>query len=212
MLQWGFVTVSLLFLLCEGSHGWSNETRQQAYMEVCVQLAQAAVKDGGAPYGAVIVDPEKNEIIVQGNNHASSNPIWHGEMDALNKLAGMVEKEGLTVYQVAPKLELYTSAEPCSMCMSALAWSGIGRVYYGTSIPFIASQGLNQISIRAKDVIKSTPFEEIGLVGGVLNETTNKLYTRPVVAGHRQTVHHHHYHHYHEPHGHSHPHGHFDPH
>ena len=114
-----------------------------------MQLAQAAVKDGGAPYGAVIVDPEKNEIIVQGNNHASSNPIWHGEMDALNKLAGMVEKEGLTVYQVAPKLELYTSAEPCSMCMSALAWSGIGRVYYGTSIPFIASQGLNQISIRA---------------------------------------------------------------
>ncbi len=201
MLHCVFVTICLLFLLFESSHGWSNETQQRAYMQVCVQLAQAAVKSGGSPYGAVIVDPERNEIIVQGNNHASSNPIWHGEMDALNKLAGTLEKEGLTVYQVAPKLELYTSAEPCSMCMSALAWSGIGRVYYGTSIPFIANQGLNQISIRAKDVIKSTPFEEIGLVGGVLNETTNKLYMRSGVAGH----HHHDNHHHYGPYGHFHP-------
>ena len=170
-----------------------------------MQLAEEAVKSGGAPYGAVIVDPGKGEIVVKGNNHASINPIWHGEMDALNKLAEIVGKDGESVYEVAPKLELYTSAEPCSMCMSALAWSGIGRVYYGTSIPFIANQGLNQISIRAKDVIKSTPFEEIGLVGGVLNETTNKLYMQKAVHNYIDL-------HHHGGHDHSHSHGHFGPH
>ena len=170
------INIFLILLFANYTFAWSNNTQQEAYMRVCVELAKESEKNGDAPYGAVIVDPDKNEIIVKGNNHASINPIWHGEMDALNKLSETIDKDGISVYQIAPKLELYTSAEPCSMCMSALAWSGIGRVYYGTSIPFIASQGLNQISIRAEEVIKSTPFEEIGLIGGVLNETTNKLY------------------------------------
>ena len=161
---------------CKSKYRWSNETRQKAYMMICVLLAHNAVKKGGEPYGAVIVDPEKNKIIARGKNRASSNPIWHGEMDALNNLEKTLKKKGLSVYKIAPKLELYTSAEPCPMCMSAFAWAGIGRVYYGSSIPFLVSQGRNQILIRAKDVIKSTPFQYIELVEGILKETTNKLY------------------------------------
>merc|ERR1711934_184337 len=115
-------------------------------MRHAVVLAKEAVGAGGSPYGALIVDPARNEVIATGRNHAAHNPIWHGEMAAIANLSSLIKP---SVYNVAPTLELYTTAEPCPMCMSAIVWSGFGRVIYGTSIPFIVSQGQKQIQMRA---------------------------------------------------------------
>ena len=113
-------------------------------MRQTIELAKESVHNGQSPYGALIVDPSTQSILVEGKNHASQNPIWHGEMDAINRLAEYLENNGgKSVYQVAPNLELYTSAEPCPMCMSTIEWSGFGRVYYGTSIPYLMREHHN---------------------------------------------------------------------
>ena len=137
---------------------------------------------------------------MKGRNHAGHNPIWHAEMDAIHGLNNLLPKN-TSVYAVEKDLELYTSAESCSMCMSAITWSGFGRVIYGTSIPYIESQGQNQIDIRSVEVAKaSSKFANTTVIGGILAEETNKLYQRNskyrkfVVENHLHVHHHSHFH------------------
>ena len=194
MVLWWVVHLNIGTSTRFDGFSWSNETEQTAYMRECVKLAKASVASGNSPYGAVIVDPRDHRIIVTGQNHAAANPIWHGEMDAINRLAGVLEARNKTVYEEAKFLELYTSAEPCSMCMSALAWSGIGRVYYGTSIPYIAAEGLDQISIRATTVAEATEFHpSIRVIGGILRNETDLLYKQLKEDGYDLGHHHHHH-------------------
>jgi tRNA(Arg) A34 adenosine deaminase TadA len=154
---------------------WSNATMQASFMRRCIELAVKAQEEGAQPYGALIADPASATVVAEGYNAASRNPLWHGETAAIQNLSST----GVNVYEVAPKLELYTTAEPCAMCMSAISWSGFGAVYYGTSIPFIESQGAPQIDIRAVDVLASSTTLEHNttVVGGVLNNETDPLYT-----------------------------------
>ena len=194
---------------------WSNRTAQEYYMRIAIELAKEAVASGGSPYGALIVDPvasggspygalivdpRKSKVVVKGRNHAGHNPIWHAEMDAINGLNNLLP-QNTSVYAVAKDLELYTSAESCSMCMSAITWSGFGRVIYGTSIPYIESQGQNQIDIRSVEVAKaSAKFANTTVIGGILAEETNKLYQRNskyrkfIEESHRHIHHHSHVH------------------
>merc|ERR1712008_14267 len=137
-------------------------------------MGREARDAGGGPYGAIIVDPSKG-ILAEGRNHASQDPIWHGEMSAISNLSVVLRPA--SVYEAAPRLELYTSAEPCPRCMSAISWSGFGRVVYGSSIPFIEKQGGKQIDIRAAEIVARS-HQEILLEGGVLANETDALYQR----------------------------------
>ncbi len=81
-------------------------------------------KEGG-PFGAVIVD-KQNNIIANGNNKVllNNDPTAHAEIVAIReacKKLGTYDLSGCT---------LYTSCEPCPMCLSAIIWSGIKDVYY----------------------------------------------------------------------------------
>ena len=69
---------------------WSNGTMQARHMRRCIALAKQAVAEGGAPYGALIADPTTGAVVAEGRNHAGVNPIWHGEMDAITRLAAGV--------------------------------------------------------------------------------------------------------------------------
>lgn len=172
-----------------GGEPWSDDQQQAKFMRQCIALAQEAVESGGSPYGALIADPESGEVVATGRNDAALNPIWHGETAAIANLSAILGGE-TSVYEVAPKLELYTTAEPCAMCMGAIAWSGFGRVYFGTSIPFITGQGQNQIQIRATTISDAANFTNSSVFGGVLANETNPLY-----ESYESTAHHHHDHH-----------------
>jgi tRNA(Arg) A34 adenosine deaminase TadA len=66
------------------------------------------------PFGAVIVHRESGDTVAEGWNRSMINPIWHGEIDAINALFG-------SGYKVdGSELTLYTTAEPCPMCMAAI--------------------------------------------------------------------------------------------
>ena len=108
--------------------------------------------------------------------------IWHGEMAAIANLSALVYPKPLS--SLRPEtLELYTTAEPCSMCMSAVIWSGFGRVVFGSSIPFLANRGhLSQISIRAQAVADAAaPAND--RCRCYFEENTSRVLKRPPCSG-----------------------------
>lgn len=137
------------------------------YMRQAIAMAQLAPK---VPYGAVLVERATGNVVAKGVNRHMENPIFHGEIDAINRCAAdhpAIDWLGL---------DLYTTAEPCAMCQSAVAWLGIGRVFYGSSIPFLQRQGLRQIDIRAEEVARRAPFRTIEITGGLLEAECNQLF------------------------------------
>ena len=123
-----------------------------------------------APFGAIIVRPGMGEVLANGYNQMTKNPVLHGEIDAINNCAKKYPNIDWTT------LALYTTAEPCPMCQSAILWAGIANVYYGTSIPYLKTRGWNQIDIRADQVVQKAPFRHCKVTGGILETECNRLF------------------------------------
>mgnify|MGYP004586548465 FL=1 len=97
------------------------------FMNIAKQNAERGIKEKeGGPFGAVIVDKD-GKIIANGNNQVlkQNDPTAHAEMVAIRNACKKLEKYDLSGYT------LYTSCEPCLMCLSAIIWSNIKEVYYG---------------------------------------------------------------------------------
>jgi len=122
------------------------------------------------PFGAVIVRSDTGEIVAEGWNRTAINPTWHGEIDAINRLAAA----GLAAH--GRDLVLYTTAEPCPMCMAAILWSEIGTVVFGASIRYLQQQGWRQIDILADEVARRSLGWSCSLIGGVLEAECEALF------------------------------------
>lgn len=122
------------------------------------------------PFGALIVDEGDGTILSEGWNKSSLNPMWHGEVDAINSLmAAGLDLQGKI-------LTLYTTAEPCPMCQAAALWSGIEKVVYGTSIRTLQRLGWQQIDIQAEEVIRRSPGWNCTIIGGILEQECDSLF------------------------------------
>jgi tRNA(Arg) A34 adenosine deaminase TadA len=122
------------------------------------------------PFGAVLVRTMTGEVLAEGHNRTAASPTFHGEIDVINRLAA--GQPGVDW----GSLVLYTTAEPCPMCQSAVEWAGIPWVVYGSSIPFLQGLGWWQIDIRAGEVARRTPFRRTAVLGGVLAKECNALF------------------------------------
>jgi tRNA(Arg) A34 adenosine deaminase TadA len=108
-----------------------------------MKKAIAQAKLGQTPYAAVLVDTSENYVVVH-NTTKIDGPQAHAEMNAIKQI------KQLKPYN--PKdLKLYSTVEPCPMCMSALVWTGIGQLIYGASIDDAAKYG-HQIHISSKEI------------------------------------------------------------
>lgn len=144
---------------------------QMAQHEAFMRLAIAEARGNPRyPFGAVIVRPDTGEVLGQGVNDSAANPTLHGEIACLNDY---VRRNGSRGWE---RVVLYTTAEPCSMCMSALVWAGIGGVVFASSIDGITRAGIDQIRIRAKAVVDASPFYDGLLLGGVLAAETDRMF------------------------------------
>ena len=96
------------------------------YMKLAKEMAENGINNNeGGPFGAVITDKEGN-IIAKGNNQVLKNndPTAHAEVVAIRNAC-----KALNTYDLSECI-LYTSCEPCPMCLSAIIWSNIKEIYY----------------------------------------------------------------------------------
>ncbi len=122
------------------------------------------------PFGAVITHADSGEVVARGKNAARINPTLHGEIACLNNY---IASHGNTNWD---KLILYTTGEPCPMCMSALTWAGIGGVVFASSIATLIKAGIGQIGISAQSVIQASDFYRPALLGGILESETDTMF------------------------------------
>ena len=98
------------------------------YMKIAKELSEDNLKTNvGGPFGACVVKDGK--IIGEGSNHVLSNndPTAHAEVMAIRDACKNINSYDLN------GCELYTSCYPCPMCLSAIIWSNIKKVYYGNT-------------------------------------------------------------------------------
>ena len=97
------------------------------FMQRAIELSIESINSGGGPFGSVIVKDDK--IISEGMNRVTVNndPTAHGEITAIRQACKKLNTFDLNGY------ELYTNCEPCPMCLSAIYWSHIDKVYYANT-------------------------------------------------------------------------------
>ena len=97
------------------------------FMQRAIELSIESINSGGGPFGSVIA--KGNEIISEGMNRVTlnSDPTAHGEIIAIRQACKKLNTFNLTGY------ELYSNCEPCPMCLSAIYWSHINKVYYANT-------------------------------------------------------------------------------
>jgi len=91
-----------------------------------IEIALDGIEKGGGPFGAVIA--KNGKIISESNNEVvnSTDPTAHAEILAIRRACTLLGTHNLTGY------DLYASCEPCPMCLGAVYWSGISRVFYAS--------------------------------------------------------------------------------
>jgi tRNA(Arg) A34 adenosine deaminase TadA len=99
----------------------------EKFMMEAIRLSVENVDSGGGPFGAVIVKDGK--IIARGVNRVTSqnDPTAHAEVTAIREASKILNTFSLQ------GCEIYTSCEPCPMCLAAIYWARIDRIYYGNT-------------------------------------------------------------------------------
>ena len=97
------------------------------FMRKAIELSVENVKNGGGPFGAVIV--KGDEIVATGVNRvtAHNDPTAHAEVSAIREACRRLGTFDLS------GCEIYTSCEPCPMCLGAIYWAHLDKIYYGNN-------------------------------------------------------------------------------
>lgn len=125
-------------------------------MRRAIALSEESVKNGGGPFGAVIA--RNGEIIAEASNKVTidCDPTAHAEVSAIrlaSKQLGTFDLSGC---------EIYTSCEPCPMCLGAIYWAHLDRIYYANNRSDAAAIGFDddfiykELELKLED--RSTPI------------------------------------------------------
>jgi tRNA(Arg) A34 adenosine deaminase TadA len=136
-----------------------------------MRMAIDEARQADFPFGAVIV--RDGSVIARGRNlgRTTDDPTAHGEMVAIRRCLadhGSAALRGST---------LYTSGEPCAMCMGAVLWCHMGRLVFAASIAQLATK-IDQIMLSSAELAAKAPLAPIAITGGVLADEAVALFVK----------------------------------
>jgi tRNA(adenine34) deaminase len=172
--------VGRFFVLVFGvlGFGMGINRRDDALMRELVRYtARTLETERPVPFGALIVHSTTGDVLMRGLNAVAveNDPSAHAELHtvrkATKKLARVAGTRALTGYT------LYSTCEPCPMCMANALWAGLDRVVYGATIED-AARHCRQIYVPAREVAERSDMECV-VDGPVLREECYALFTHP---------------------------------
>lgn len=148
--------------------------RDEAIMTELVQFtARSFGTRHPVPFGAAIVDSRSGGLLYRARNSVmrENDPSSHAELRTVRLAAKKLGKPSLAGYT------LYSTCEPCPMCMANALWAGLDRVVYGATIED-ANHHCNQIHIPAEEVVRRSDMSCV-VDGELLRELCYGLFTDP---------------------------------
>ena len=174
---------------------------QRKFMAEATRLATESVQKGwGGPFGAVIV--KDGEIVGRGQNRVllTGCPVYHAEVTAIMDASAKLNPKGLlgsdygpgTILEMIPReagspdsvperarmlkgTEIYINGAPCPMCMSAIYWSRIDRVFFGNSLKDTSAIGFDD-AFQYEDFKKPWSERRIAVTENFDRDTTMKSF------------------------------------
>jgi tRNA(Arg) A34 adenosine deaminase TadA len=139
----------------------------EKFMRQAIELAKQNIENNGGPFAAVIV--RNGEVVATGQNRVTANndPTAHAEVQAIRAAC---QKLGTFVLA---DCEIYSSCEPCPMCLGAIYWSHLSKLYYGAGQLDAAEVGFDDSFI----------YKELEL-----QQTDRRLSSRVLLADEARTV------------------------
>lgn len=135
------LTFVSLHFQCFISNTLSYMMTSQDFMQRAIALAVENVRQGGGPFGAVIVRDGK--ILAEGVNRVTANhdPTAHAEVQAIRQAASLLQTFDLQ------GCDIYSSCEPCPMCLGAIYWAHLDHLYFAASKDDAAEAGFDDAFI-----------------------------------------------------------------
>jgi len=128
------------------------------FMQAAIDSSLKSIENGTGPFGAVIVDKE-GKILVEAHNEVTTqnDPTAHAEVNAIRRACKLINNFDLS------GCTLYTSCEPCPLCLSACYWAHIEKIYYANTREDAAAIDFDDKEIY-EEIKKPIPERKIQMV------------------------------------------------
>jgi tRNA(Arg) A34 adenosine deaminase TadA len=136
-----------------------EKERENDFQSLCmrraVELSEQSVLQGTGPFGAVIADEKTRTVIAECHNQvtAYNDPTAHAEVNAIRLACHKLQCHELVGYS------LFTSCEPCPMCLSAALWAHVDKIYYKNTRQDAANSGFDDEYLYVE--VSKAPQERI---------------------------------------------------
>jgi guanine deaminase len=149
---------------------------EQEYMRVAIRKAQEGIASGQSPFGSVIV--QRDQVVAATHNTVwcDGDPTAHAEINCVRAAALALK----TIFLHG--CTLYSTTEPCPMCLSAIHWAKIERVVYGAVIADATAAGFCELCVDAK-VLAEMGKSPLKVESGLLREECADLFAQWLQAG-----------------------------
>lgn len=146
------------------------------YMRLAIDNARQGIASGQMPVAAAIVKAEKVIILAHNTVWQTCDPTAHAEMTAIRRAAR--EQSSISF----KRCTIYSTTEPCPMCLAAIHWAKFDRVVFGATISDSAKYGFNELLVGASQ-LATLGKSHLQIQGGVLREECAGLFAEWKKAG-----------------------------
>jgi guanine deaminase len=150
--------------------------KEQEFMRLAIRKAQEGMRLGQSPFGSAIVRAGEVVAVTHNSVWLTTDPTAHAEVNCIRAAAKALQTiflQGCT---------LYSTTEPCPMCLSAIHWAKIERVVFGATIADAKDAGFSELCVAAADLAK-LGGSPLVVESGLLQQECAELFTQWLNSG-----------------------------
>jgi tRNA(Arg) A34 adenosine deaminase TadA len=149
---------------------------EEDYMRLAIRKAQEGIAAGQSPFGSAIVRLGEVVAVTHNTVWRDGDPTAHAEVNCIRAAA----RELKTIFLHG--CVLYSTTEPCAMCLSAIHWAKIERVVFGATIADAQQAGFSELCIAAKDLVRQA-CSPVQVEDGLLRSDCADLFSQWLKSG-----------------------------